>query len=445
MVTPPDVRRGRFTNWARTQGGPVARYERPSTEGEVVALVRAAAAARRRVKVVGAGHSWSDAAVTDEVLVNLDRLDTVHSVDAASGLATVDAGIRLAELNLALDAAGLALPVLGSVTQQSIAGAISTGTHGSAPKRGSLASTVVSLRLVLADGSVVDASQKSEPELFAAARVGLGALGVVTRVTLRCVPAFRLEEIREPMAFDAALARIPELLESEEFVKLWWLPHTDTVLVTRWRRTDAPSNLRPLALWLDERVVNRFVFPFLLWLGATFPALIPGVGRLIASAYFVAKRRVGRSFEVLPLPMPPRHDEMEWALPVARAQEALAWTRDAIDRNSLRIDFIQELRFSAAEDAWMSPAYGRATCWLGIYAAGTPAREAYFAAAEAQARAWDGRPHWGKRFAATTEVHPNAARFDALRRRLDPEGRFENAFLRRLFGPPSRAAGSEAA
>lgn len=449
MATPPEVRRGRFSNWARTHGGPIARFEQPASEDEVVALVRAAATDRLRIKVVGGGHSWSAAACTDGVLVNLDRMDRVHAIDAATGLVTVDAGIRLQALNLALDAAGLALPVLGSVTEQSLAGALGTGTHGSAPKLGSLANTVVSLRMVLADGRVVEASETSEPELFAAATVGLGALGIVTRVTLRCVPAFRLEELAEPMPFAAAVAKLPELLETEEFVKLWWLPHTDTVLVTRWRRTDAPPTFSRLAWWFDERIVNRWIFAFVLWLGGRLPSLVPALGRVVAKVYFVPKRRVGRSFEVLPVPMPPRHHEAEWALPIERAQEALRWLHETIEPEKFRLDFIQELRFTAADAAWLSPTFGRRSCWLGAYAGGTSSRVPYFAAVEAQALAWGGRPHWGKEFAAGRDalaaVHPNLERFDALRRTLDPDGRFENAYLSGCFGPRTeiRAAAAE--
>src|SRR3989442_7409431 len=252
----------RFVNWARTCSSMPAARAQPASEDAVAELVRAAARGAR-VKVVGAGHSWSDIACTDGMLLSLDRLDRVLEVHEDQREVTLEARIPLRALNAALAERGLALPVLGSIAEQSVAGAISTATHGSAPRLPNLAGLVTRLRMVLADASVVDLSADPDPELFAAARVGLGALGVITRVTLRCVPAFRLEEICEPMRFDEALDKVPDLAAREEFVKLCWLPHTDSVQVFRYRRTDAPSRFRRSARWVDEAIANRGVFALL--------------------------------------------------------------------------------------------------------------------------------------------------------------------------------------
>jgi FAD/FMN-containing dehydrogenase len=316
-----------------------------------------------------------------------------------------------------------------------VAGAIATGTHGSGPRHGSLASLVCGLRLMLADGSVRDLAPGDE--LFDAARVGLGALGIVTRVTLRCEPAFALEEVAAPMRFDEALAAIPGLVRSEAYVKLWWLPHTDAVQVFRHRRTEEPSSLSRLKRWLDDRVLNRVVFASLLRLSRIAPQIIPPVNRAVRAVYFLPRRTVARSDQVLTIPMPPVHEEMEYAVPLDRAADALHGLRALIDREQLRVNFVAELRFVAPDDAWLSPAFGRPTAYLGAYMARSRDLGRYFAAFEKEMLALDGRPHWGKQFsldaAQLRAAHPNLARFAALRDELDPGELFDNDFLRRVL------------
>jgi len=427
---------------------PAARAQ-PASEDEVAELIRDAASTGVRVKVVGAGHSWSDIACTDGMLLSLDRLDRVLEVHEDRREVTVEAGIRLRALNAALAERGLALPVLGSIAEQSVAGAISTATHGSAPRLPNLAGLVTRLRMVLADGSVVDLSADRDPDLFAAARVGLGALGVITRVTLRFVPAFRLEEICEPMRFDEALDKVPDLAAGEELVKLWWLPHTDAVQVFRYRRTEAPSRFRRAARWVDEAIVNRGVFALLLRTGRIWPALIPKANRLVRAAYFRPRRTVAASHQALTLAMPPSHQEIEYALPRELAAESLRRTRALVERDRLRVNFIAELRFVAGDDAWMSPDYRRDSAHLGAYMASAPDLPRYFSTFEAEMLALGGRPHWGKQFAATAEqlrgAYPEYDRFDALRRKVDPQGVFGNAFLERVFPRSGKAAEAAAA
>ena len=423
----------RFVNWARTASCTPAAFTRPGSEEELRRVLQGAAARGQAVKVVGGAHSWSDAACTEGTLISLDALARVLSfgVDRV----TVEAGLRLDALNEALASRGLALGVIGSIARQSVAGAIATGTHGSGPRHGSLASLVCGLRLMLADGSVRDLAP-GDP-LFDAARVSLGALGVVTRVTLRCEPAFRLEERAAPLPFDEAVARIPELARDEAYVKLWWLPHTEVVQVYRCRRTEADPTFRALARWFDDRVVNRLVFAAVLRLSRAAPRLIPRLNALVCAAYFRATRKVARSDLALTIAMPPVHQEVEYALPLERAGEALQAVRALIAREQLRVNFVVELRFVAPDDAWMSPAFGRPTVYVGAYMAQAEDLPRYFRLFEEAMLAMGGRPHWGKQFSATAsalrEACPNHARFAALRDALDPLGRFDNDFLRRVL------------
>src|SRR5712692_2389008 len=320
-----------FVNWAETASCTPAIFAEPRTEDELREVLRDAEARGLPVKVVGGGHSWSDAACTEGVLVSLDGLSRVIEIEGDR--VTVEAGIRLDALNQTLAGRGLALGVLGSIARQSIAGAISTGTHGSGPRHGSLASLVCGLRLLLADGSVRDLG--ASDDLFDAARVSLGALGIITRVTLQCEPAFRLEELAAPLPFDEAAAQIPQLVRDEAYVKLWWLPHTGVVQVFRYRRTEADSSFRALQRWVDDRIVNRLVFAALLRLGRAAPSWIPRLNALVRAAYFRTTRKVARSDQALTIAMPPVHQEVEYAIPLEHAPAALRRVRALIEREKL--------------------------------------------------------------------------------------------------------------
>lgn len=423
----------RFTNWARTASCRPAEIARPASEDEVVALVQRAAGSR--VRMAGAGHSWNDIACTSEVMMSLDRLDRVLAVGAQDVI--VEGGTRMRALNERLALEGRALRVMGSIAEQTVAGAIATGTHGSAPRSGNLSSLVTGMRLVTAGGRVLDLGPGHA--LLPAARVSLGALGVVTQVTLRTEPAFRLEELTLPMRFDDALAAIPALVADETYVKLWWLPHTDAVQIFRYRPTTAASNHRPLARWVDEAIVNRRVFSLLLALGRLFPGMIPLLNSIVRAAYFKhGSGKIARSDLALTIAMPPLHEECEYALPVERAAEMLRWMRELMEREKLRVNFVVEARFVAGDDAWLSPAHGRDSVCIGAYMAKSAGIERYFAAFEEKALSMGGRPHWGKQFAATGDAlrraYPMFERFDAARRELDPAGMFVNPFLTRVFG-----------
>ena len=446
-----------FANWSGVHRRRVEGWHQPSSEEEVATILDRARRSGQVVKVVGAGHSWSAAACTQGHAINLDRMDRVLEVDRARCRVRVEAGMRLQDLNARLAREGLAMRNLGSISEQSVAGAISTGTHGTGAGFGCLSTLVRGLTLMTAAGERLEITARDE-ELFAAARLGLGALGVVTEVELECEPAFQLAEEAVGLSFEEAADALLDKVERHEHVKLWWLPHTDRAMIYAWDRTDAPATAGPglggALRGLVERAVgggegvdlgrvadtwiNANVFDGLLRLGARTPALIPRINQMISEVYFVDRRRVGRSDAVFNLAMPPVHRELEYGIPLEAAPEALRRLKALIDRRGLRVNFIVEVRFMAADDLWLSPGYGRASCQLGAYMAEAPDLLAYFTLAESLFLEYGGRPHWGKEFFASHPVLrqalPRLDDFAALRRRLDPHGRFNNAFLRRVFG-----------
>ena len=260
-------------------------------------------------------------------------------------------------------------------------------------------------------------------------------MGILTQVTLRVEPAFRLCETTEVIDFEDALASMQAIARSAEYVKLWWLPHTEGVIVFRYERTQEPGRASALARWFDTWIINRGVFALLLWIGRRLPGMIPPANRLVGRAYFKPTKTIGPSDRMLSTPMPTRHREAEYAVPLARASEALRGLRE---RSGVRVNFIQEVRFVKADDAWMSPASGRDTCQLGAYMAEAPGIDEYFASFEEMMTKLEGRPHWGKEFGAGHEdirrMYPRRDEFVARMRELDPDGVLRNRFRARVLG-----------
>jgi L-gulonolactone oxidase len=412
--------------------------ECPGTESDVVRAVKQAARRGRRVRVVGAGHSFTDAACTDGVHIRLDNYDRVLDVDSEAGLVTVQAGIRIRKLNLALAARGLGLDNLGDVDYQTVAGAVSTATHGTGARYGGLATQVVALDLVTADGALLSCSADQEPDLFQAARVGVGALGVLSTITLRCVPAFNLRAAEEPMRMGRVLERFDDHVALNDHFEFFWVPHTDWALTKRNNRTDEPAGGRsPAAAFRDRVMMENVAFGAACRAGRLVPALVPHLARLVATG--TTAEYVDRSYRVFPTPRHVHFYEMEYAIPLGQAVTAVGRVRELVERLGLRISFPVEVRVAAGDDIPLSTATGRPTAYIAVHVyRGTPYEE-YFRGVEQIMDSMDGRPHWGKLHfqtaASLAPRYPQWERWQAARRRLDPEGRFANVYTDRVLGP----------
>lgn len=427
---------GSWSNWAGTAASEPAAVEAPRTTAEIVRLVRAAHRRGRRVKAVGAGHSFTPIAVTDGVLVHLGRFRRVLDIDREAGTVTVESGIRLQRLNTVLAARGLALPNMGDVAVQSVAGAISTGTHGTGARFGGLATLVVGLEVVLADGSVVRCSADEEPELFAAARLGLGAIGLVTSVTLSCVPAFNLRAVEDRADLDATLDDFDELVAAHDHFECYWVPHTDTVRTkANDHTTDPPAGQGRIAHLVQRELMENALFGAVCHLERALPAVTPTVARLVAAGG--RSEWVDRSDRVFTTPRRVHFVEMEYSLPRPALPGVLRALREASEQ--FRIAFPVEVRVAAGDDIWLSTASGRDSAYVAVHQyRGMPYRD-WFAAAEATFWEAGGRPHWGKLHtqdaASLAPRYPDWDRFAAVRRRVDPDGMWTNAYLDRVLGP----------
>ncbi len=428
----------RWQNWAGNQTAAPRRELTPRSAADVAAAVTGAARDGLTVRMTGSGHSFTPVAATDGVLLRPDGLRAVRSVDPAAGLVTVEAGCQLRVLNEYLRGQGLALQNMGDIQEQTAAGAIQTGTHGTGRDLGGIAAQVTGLELVRGDGELVSCSAEQDPKLFQAARIGLGALGVLTAVTFRVVPAFLLTAREEPMRWAEVIARLDELTSENEHFEFYWFPHTDGCLTKRNNRAAGPA--RPLPGWryrLDDEFLSNTLFGLTCRLGQRYPGTIPAING-IATRALGARQYTDTSHRVFTSPRRVRFKEQEYAVPREHLAAVLAEVRALFARRDWRISFPIEIRVAPPDDIWLSTAYGRATGYIAIHVFHQAPHEDYFREVEAVMTAAGGRPHWGKmhtRDAAYLRgVYPRFADFVALRDELDPARRFGNTYLDQVLG-----------
>ncbi|GAA3797194.1 D-arabinono-1,4-lactone oxidase [Sphaerisporangium flaviroseum] len=422
-----------FRNWAGNQSITPAEVRVPASAADVAQAVRDAAARGLRVRMAGTGHSFTGVALTDGILLRPYALTGVQ--EAGDGRVRVAAGTPLRVLNQELDRRGLALANMGDITEQTVAGAIQTGTHGTGREIGGLADQVTELEMVLADGSITTVS---EGELFDAARVGLGALGILTAVTFRVEPAFLLRNVRRPMPFSEILTSLDEITGQNEHLDFFWLPHTDTCLTKRNNRSTGPA-APPSAFrhWLDNVLLENTLFGALCAVGRRFPQAIPTLNGISASA-LTSSEYTDKAYKVFTSVRKVRFLEMEYAVPRERLGQALRETRDLLDLRDWRITFPIEVRVTPASDAWLSTAYGRESAYIACHIYRPTPHPAYFEGVEEIMTRLSGRPHWGKlhtRDAAyLSTVYPRFGDFVALRDKLDPQRLFSNDHLDVVLG-----------
>ena len=427
-----------WSNWAGNQSMDPAHVVHPQSVDEISAVVRNAADRGLTVKAIGSGHSFTGIGLTDGVLLRLDRYDHLVAADATTGLVTVEAGLPLHRLNPLLAEHGLGLTNMGDVDAQTVSGAISTGTHGTGRDSAGFAAQIAALELVLADGSVVRCSRAERPELFSAARVGLGALGVISTVTFQAEPAFTLLADERPMPLDDVLDGFFDLVRDNEHFEFYWFPHTDVALTKRNNRTAEPPRPLPRVKgWVDDELLSNGVFGLTCRLGAAMPVVIPRLNRVAANA-LSPRTYVDAAPKVFVSPRRVRFREMEYAIPRADLPAVFAELRGLPERLGMHISFPVEVRVAPADDVPLSTASGRESAYVAVHMFKATPYDRYFAAVEKLFQEVGGRPHWGKLHTLGAETlrerYPRYDEFVALRDRVDPERRFGNAYLARVLG-----------
>jgi FAD-linked oxidoreductase len=432
-------KRASWRNWAGDQVCVPAGVETPRSIADISDAIRRAATAGHRVRVAGAGHSFSDVALTDGIQLRLDRFKRVLDIDHSAGLVRIQAGITIRELNGLLVRHGLAMENLGDVDSQTISGAVSTATHGTGARLRNISAQVAELTLILADGSTLRCSEQLDADTFRAARVSLGALGVIAELTLRCVPAFTLRGVDEPRPLEDALARFEELALGNDHFELFVFPHAELALTRTNNRVDAhPLPRGRFSAYANDILLTNHAFALACLLGRRFPTAIPQINRIV-TRLAGSSTRVDRSDRIFASPRLVRFTEMEYALPRAATPEAVRRVMALVAERGFDVPFPIEARTVAADDALLSTAAARDSGFVAVHMFDGMAWEPYFRAVEAIMEELGGRPHWGKRHFQTAATlrprYPGWDRFQAVRARLDPDGRFANDFTDRVLGP----------
>jgi FAD-linked oxidoreductase len=432
-----------WRNWTGDEACTPAAIAHPATIEELSAAIAGAAQKGLRVRVAGAGHSFGDIVCTDGLLLKLDRMADLIDVDRASGLVRVQGGITIKALSRRLALHGLAMENLGDIDAQSIAGAISTATHGTGARLANISSQVRRLTLVLADGSALECSAMRDGELFRAARVGLGSLGVIAEVTLRCVPAFVLRGVDAPAPLAETLERFEELALGNDHFEFYAFPHADTALTrTNNRIEEQPRPRTRVSAYVNDVLLRNHAFGLGCRIGRRFPRRIPQLNRLVTRLASRTERRES-SAAIFASPRLVRFTEMEYGLPREHTPDAVRRVLEMIPRRGFAVPFPIEVRTVARDDALLSTAGGRDSGYVAVHMFEGMAWEPYFRAVAEIMDELGGRPHWGKRHfqtAATLRArYPEWDRFQAIRARLDPGGRFANGWSERVLGPVQAA------
>jgi FAD-linked oxidoreductase len=424
-------------NWTGDQSCRPRELVRPRDRDELAGAIAGAAAAERRVSVVGSGHSFTGAALTDDTMIDVRALSGVIDADPASGLVRVGAGTVLADLNRELHRLGLAMENLGDIDRQTIAGAISTGTHGTGARLPNLSAQVDSLELVLAGGDVREIG--GDDGLLRAARVALGALGAISAVTLRCVPSFVLRRVDAPEPREEVLDSFQERAEANDHFELFTFPYADSALVLERNRTDAPPrSRRRAAAFLNDVVLENWALEAISAAGKLFPDAIPRLSRL-AARLASGSAVTDRSDRIFANERRVRFTEMEYGVPRGDGPEAIRRVIEWVRSNRYPIFFPIEMRVTAGDDALLSPSHERDTAYIAVHQYRGMEWRPYFEAVEEIMDGYGGRPHWGKRHFQTAETlaprYPRWAEFQAARDELDPDRVFSNDYAARVLGP----------
>ena len=427
----------RWSNWAGNQQTGSVLVSKPQTESELQQVVQNAQTSGRRVKAVGSGHSFTAIAVAEEVLVDLSKYDEILAIDKINQTVTVQSGIQLSKLNQALYENSLAMQNLGDIAYQTIAGAISTSTHGTGAKFTGIANQVVALRVVLADSSIVECSASVNAELFSCARVGLGAIGLISTVTLKVVPAFNLAVIEEPMRLDEVLQNLDLHVDSNDHFEFFWVPHTGWALTKRNNRNNLPIEpMSKMSHWYSKTLMENYAFGAVCMLGKARPSLIPKLAKALPSSgrneYSDASHKVFASKRII------KFYEMEYAIPREACAEALNRVRRMVTDSGFFLNFPVEVRFTAPDEIPLSTASNRESAYIAVHIYKGMNYVPYFKEVESIMNSYQGRPHWGKLHFQNAQTlaprYPQWDVFQGVRNLIDPNRVFANRYTETVLG-----------
>ncbi|HSE84529.1 MAG TPA: D-arabinono-1,4-lactone oxidase [Thermodesulfobacteriota bacterium] len=433
----------RWTNWRENQECKPAKKLKPASVDEVIKIVKEAKANGRKIRVVGTGHSWTDLVCTDGYLISLDKLNRITSVDKENHQVTVGAGIKIQDLNDELYRHGLALTNMGTISRQSIAGATSTGTHGTGIKYSNMSTFIVALELITADGEILRITEGDE--IFDAARLSLGAFGIVTQVTLQCEPAYGVHTKEELIPFTTVPEKLEEYVNTTDYLHVMDFPHTDYSYLMFMNRIRTPFEKSELGKLIHKKKSQLLRGSLLALITASniIPSSTKKLTKAVIKPEFVYREATGKGYKMLNFEMEIlfKYYETEYAIKKEHIVDVLKRLRRMIEENDLSINMPITLRFVKGDDLWLSPTYKQDSCYFSLTMGGSgrlaERHEEYFRLGEKIFIEYKGRPHWGKLFYVDLDyiksLYPRYDDFRRLRDQLDPRRMFCNEYLDRLF------------
>ena len=427
----------RWSNWAGNQRTGLVFQNTPETESELQQLIQSAAKNSLRVKAVGSGHSFTGIALAEQQLIDLSKFGQLIAIDQVAQTVTVQSGMQLAVLNQILDHNGLAMQNLGDIAYQTIAGAISTSTHGTGAKFTGIAAQVLALRIVLANGEIADCSATENQDLFNCARVGLGALGLISSVTLKVVPKFNLVVVEEPMRVDELLINLDQHISENDHFEFFWVPHTGWALTKRNNRSLEPVKpMGKMSHWYAKTLMENYAFGAVCMLGRAKPSLIPKLAKALPASG--RNEYSDSSFKVFASKRIVKFYEMEYAIPREACAEALNRVRRMVGDSGFFLNFPVEVRFTAPDEIPLSTASNRESAYIAVHIYKGMDYVPYFKEVESIMNSYQGRPHWGKLHFQNAQTlaprYPNWNLFQSVRDQVDPKRIFTNAYLETVLG-----------
>jgi FAD/FMN-containing dehydrogenase len=408
---------GHWRNWVGNQSF-IARYKAaPASEDELAALVSEASRQNLTTRVAGSGHSFTPVVATSGLLLSLKNMQGLVSADVDRKRVVVRAGAKIGDVGRALKELGLSLANQGDIDTQAIAGALSTGTHGTGMSLGCLSSQAVGMRLVQPDGSILSVDGDDDPETMAAAQVSIGTLGVISTITLQTLPAYNLKEKLWRDDFESCMEQHDELAQKNRHFSFFWCPVSESRHLYCLPDLSAVSSVKREHDVCEMKVMN-----------------VTDEAPHVDDKTF---ERVAYSSDIYPMEYVPNFHELEYAVPIENGKEAMCQVRELMLAKHVNCIYPVEYRFVAGDSGMLSPYFRRASVTISV--SGGPGIDywSYLLDVDEILRQYRARPHWGKlhfnRAEDMPSLYPRFRDFQAIRRRLDPSGRFLNDHLRGLF------------
>ncbi|XP_046559639.1 L-gulonolactone oxidase-like [Haliotis rubra] len=432
----------KFTNWATTYSCRPELYFEPETTDEIRQILAFAQEKGKKVKVVGYGHSPSDIACTTDYMISLSRYNKVMKVDKDSLQVTVQGGCLVRDLNRnILPSHGMAFSVLGTVSELTVAGVISTGTHGTGAKFGTVSSFVVAMEIMTASGEILEISAEKNKELFPAATLSLGSFGIILTVTFQCEPAYNLHQKQYPAKLDQVLENLNTYVTSSDHFRFFWFPHTDDVVCYHANRTKEEPRVK--GSWFWDMLVGYYILQILYLLSTFLSCLVPYINRFFYhTLYSSCAEKIDRSDKIFNFNCLFKQYVMEWAIPRDKTAVVLFELRNWILQSRFPAHFPVEVRFVKGDNIYLSPVHGWDACYINIimyrpFNKFVP-NDKYWSAFQKIVMEAGGRPHWAKDHKLGREdflkLYPKFETFCKIRESLDPNGMFLNSNMERVFG-----------